>query len=182
MEHLKLLSPFAGRIEPRRFAQAALAVYAALLLSQVLTVPAVMQRIGVWPFVIVQAALLWVWFTLHARRLRDAGYGLEPAAAIGVIAALALVLLLVAVAFYVDPASGEILGEDARRSPTTFAGYVTRFVLDALGSLSSAGVAGVMLLLLVLAACAPAPIALAFSVWAFTRTRAVASGGEPEPA
>ena len=43
--------------------------------SQWLTVPAVIDRAGLWPFVVAQVVLIWVWYALHAKRLHDGGRG-----------------------------------------------------------------------------------------------------------
>jgi uncharacterized membrane protein YhaH (DUF805 family) len=165
---LAVLSPFAGRIAQRPFWLAAAALYAAVLLSQLLTLPGVMARIGAWPFVIVQAALLWVWFTLHAQRLRDAGHGIAAAAGVAAIGALAMLLLLVAAAFYFDP-FGAVSGEEARAMPGMLVAAVLTYLFQALVALPGSGSAGVLLMLLVLTACASVPLAVAFSIWAGTR-------------
>ncbi|HEY2134319.1 MAG TPA: DUF805 domain-containing protein, partial [Xanthobacteraceae bacterium] len=83
-----------GRVGRRGFAIAILCVYLASFLSQVLLGAPVTARAGPWVFLAVQAMLLWVWFCLHARRLRDAGRGIETAVGIALLYALAVVLLL----------------------------------------------------------------------------------------
>ncbi len=169
---LDLVSPFAGPIGQRPFALAVGALYVAALAAQMLTIPWMVVRIGVWPFAIAQLVLLWMWFTLHAKRLRDAGHSVAPALGLTLIGALAVVLLLIAVAFYFDAASNLAAGEGAVPTTSVLALYVIAYLADAVAGLSSAGVLGVLLLLLVLAACAPLPIAVGFSFWAGTRASA----------
>ncbi len=67
-----LFSP-AGRLLPQAFIIAAGAVYVVGVASQWLTVPAVIDRAGLWPFVVAQALLIWLWYALHAKRLHDGG-------------------------------------------------------------------------------------------------------------
>src|SRR5437588_591025 len=116
--HLAAMST-KGRLAPRAFALGAVVVYAAGLAAQFLLSAEVLARAGLWPFVIVQAALLWAWLVLHVRRLRDAG---EPAAAaigIALIYALSLAMLLMLVAFLTNsdavgqPIPGERPANDA---------------------------------------------------------------------
>ena len=74
--------------------------------AQWLTVPDVIARGGLWPFVIVQALLIWVWFALHAKRLRDAGRTIGLAVGVSLLYTLSVVLLLiVAAAFFTASAS-----------------------------------------------------------------------------
>jgi uncharacterized membrane protein YhaH (DUF805 family) len=86
-----------GRVAPRPFAIAILVFYLASFLAQVLLATSVTARLNVWPFLGVQAALLWVWFALHVRRLRDAGRPTGTAAGIATLYGLALVLLVLVV-------------------------------------------------------------------------------------
>jgi hypothetical protein len=91
------LSP-SGRMAPRAFATAIVALYLAAFLSQILLAQALTLRFGLWPFLAVQAALLWAWFWLHAMRLRDAGRDTATAAGIATLYGLAVVLLALVVA------------------------------------------------------------------------------------
>src|SRR2546423_1986955 len=92
-----------GRLARKPFTLGVLAVYAAGIAAQVLLAGDVIARAGPWPFVMVQAALLWAWLVLHVRRLRDAGK--PPAAALGVafVYALSLALLLMLITFLTNP-------------------------------------------------------------------------------
>ena len=86
MQALRFLFSPSGRLGPQAFAVAVIAVYAAGAASQWLTVPGVIARNGLWPFVAAQAVLIWIWFTLHAKRLHDA----DRATGLAVGAAVAL--------------------------------------------------------------------------------------------
>lgn len=92
-----------GRVARRDFAIAVLCVYLASFLSQILLAAPVTARVGPWLFLAMQAMLLWVWFCLHARRLRDAGRGIETAGGIALLYALAMVLLVLVAVAAPDP-------------------------------------------------------------------------------
>jgi uncharacterized membrane protein YhaH (DUF805 family) len=95
-----LFSP-SGRLGRQAFILAAVGVYAAGLASQWLTSPGVIARGGIWPFAVVQVLLIWIWFSLHAKRLRDAdrSAGIAGAAAILYLLAITLLLVLLATLF-----------------------------------------------------------------------------------
>ena len=86
-----------GRLAPKPFMLGALAVYGGGFLSQLLLNSQVTQHANVIPFVLVQVALAWTWYALHAKRLRDAGRGVGAAVALTIVYLLAIVLLLVVV-------------------------------------------------------------------------------------
>ena len=94
-----------GRMAPRAFAIAIVAVYLAGFLSQVLLAEPLTGRFGLWPFLAAQAALLWVWFALHAMRLHDAGRDTATAAGIAILCGLAVVLLALVLAAMGTPDS-----------------------------------------------------------------------------
>ena len=73
MDPLALLFSWSGRLAPRPFAIAIIAVYLVSFFSQVLLGAPVTGRSGLWPFTLLQAALVWAWLVLHVKRLRDAG-------------------------------------------------------------------------------------------------------------
>ena len=89
MESLALFFSGFGRLAPKPFARAVVAVYVAAFLSQLLISPPVMLRIGLAAFALVQAMAMWAWFCVHAKRLRDADRPIGPAMAIVVLYALA---------------------------------------------------------------------------------------------
>jgi hypothetical protein len=93
-----LFSPF-GRLRPRPFVLAAIVVYLAGLAAQWLTSPQMLVH-GLWPFAIAQALLIWIWFALHAKRLRDAGLGSGLAAGVSLLYAFSVVLLLLVAASF----------------------------------------------------------------------------------
>src|SRR2546425_1003154 len=103
-----VFSPF-GRIDRRTFAIAIIGFYGVGLASQLLLSAPVTVRAGLWPFAVAQGVLTWVWFALHAKRLRDAGRGIGGALAVAIIYGLAVVLLLLVMSAFAgapsDPAN-----------------------------------------------------------------------------
>ncbi len=143
----------AGRIQPGCFTSAVLAIYVFGLAAQLLTAPAVLARAGLWPFLLAQLLLTWIWFALHAKRLRDAGRGTALAQGIAIIHVLAVALLILVGAFFVDNVA----------PPESFmpvSVVVLRQVLTFARGLSDP------LTILGLVACASLAVAPIFSVWA----------------
>jgi uncharacterized membrane protein YhaH (DUF805 family) len=169
MHFLRLFFDAGGRIAPAPFALAIILVYALGLAAQMLTAPGVTARAGLWPFVLAQVLWLWVWFALHAKRLRDAGRGIGPAQGVAAIYALAMVLLVFVAAFFLDGGENSV-------SSTTMPG--ARIVVLHLLGLFQAPPDPLTLLALI--ACLSVAIAPIFSIWAATlpsRTEVSAATG-----
>jgi hypothetical protein len=141
-----------GALGPGRFVVAVGAVYLLGLTGQMLTASAVVGRFGLWPFLAIQVALTVAWYVLHARRLDDAGRSFAPAQGIAVIHALAVVLLVLVGAFFVENAAEE------EWMPQSLV-LVRQLVTFSRG-------AGDPLTILSLIACAALLLAPAFSLWA----------------
>jgi hypothetical protein len=60
-----------------------------------LSAPAITASFGIWPFVVTQLALLWLWFALTAKRLRNAERSVLGVAAVVLIALIAILFLAV---------------------------------------------------------------------------------------
>jgi hypothetical protein len=101
-----LLSP-SGILRPKPFLVAAILVYAVGAVSHGLTAPGVIATAGPWPFAAIQAVMIWVWFTLHSKRLRDAGIGSGLAAGVALLYALSVVLLVIVEASFAGAISGQ---------------------------------------------------------------------------
>lgn len=127
------------------------ALYLFGLAGQWLTAPIVLGQTGLWSFLLVQIVLIGVWYGLHASRLRDAGRGLAPAQGIAVIHVLAIVLLVLVGAFYMESMPGD------RRVPESLL-LVRQLVTFSRGA--------DLLTVLGLVACAALLIPPVFSVWA----------------
>jgi hypothetical protein len=94
-------------LPPGVFLGAAAAVYVIGAASQLLTVPGVIAHAGPWPFAAIQAALIWFWYTLHSRRLRDAGLGTGVAAGVSLLYALSVLLLVIVEASFAGAIAGQ---------------------------------------------------------------------------
>jgi hypothetical protein len=172
MDALAFLTSTQGRLAPKPFALGLLAVWAAGLAAQWLLSGAVTGRAGLWPFIAVQAALIWVWLALHIRRLRDAGQG--PSAAIGLALTyvLSLGLLLMLVAFLTNPNAVDT--PRGGENPPGDAASATLLVLFlfAIVFKPDFGVFTTILKGLILIAFLPALISLLFSIRTGMRKRA----------
>ncbi|MEX1083411.1 MAG: hypothetical protein WEC82_03740, partial [Xanthobacteraceae bacterium] len=106
MHILRLFFTAGGRLPSGCFAAAVVLIYALWLAAHLLTAPALLARAGLWPFMLAQPLLIWAWFALHAKRLRDAGRAVAPAQGVAVIYALAVVLLLLVGVYFIDGVAG----------------------------------------------------------------------------
>jgi uncharacterized membrane protein YhaH (DUF805 family) len=170
MQALRFLFSPSGRLGPQAFAVAVIAVYAAGAASQWLTVPGVIARNGLWPFVLAQAVLIWVWFALHAKRLRDADRSTGLAAGAALLYALAVVLLLiVATAFFTTSPSAA-----TGANPTGALGLILLLsIVASLAGSSSYDLGWFVVVILMALAFLPVVVAVAVTLWAATRPSAV---------
>jgi len=163
MDLVAIASPH-GKLARKPFVLGVALVYVGGIGAQALLSGEVTARAGLWPFVIVQAALIWIWVVLHIRRLRDAGEG--PAAAIGValIYTLSLGLLLMLVVFLTNPdAVGPPVGGE-RPASDAAPGTLLVLFLFAIVFRPDFGVFTTILKGLILIAFVPVVISLIFSL------------------
>lgn len=172
MDLAAFLSPRQGRLAPKPFWLGVVLVWIGGIASQFLLGGEIVQRVGLWPFIAAQAALVWIWLLLHVRRLRDAGEG--PAAVIGVTLTyvLSVGLLLLLVIFFTHP---DAVVPSAGASPASDAVIGTLLVVFLFNILFTAdfGVFSTILKLLILIAFAPAVMSLIFSIRTGMRRRAL---------
>lgn len=93
---------------PSRFGAAIATAYLLGFAAQWLTAPSVLAIVGLWPFLAMQVVMTGVWTVLHAWRLRDAGRSTAPAQGVAVIHVLAVVLLILVGAFYMEGVPGDV--------------------------------------------------------------------------
>jgi uncharacterized membrane protein YhaH (DUF805 family) len=172
MHALTLVSP-RGRLRPQPFLAAIAAVYFAGVLSHWLTVPDVTARVGLWAFVAVQAALTWLWFVLHARRLHDAGRGEGLAIAVALLYVLSLVLLLLlATNFFAGSEAGS-LGNTSATSALEL--ILLLYIVMALAGPMQYDLTWIVVVILTLFAFVPVLVALFFTLWTATRSSSAQS-------
>ncbi len=102
-----LFSP-KGTIKPQPFAIIVAAIYVINIVAGSVLDGQFIKRVGPWPYLALQVILTWIWFTAHAKRLRDAGKGYVVAAVIAFIYAGTIVLILNLVAASTANISGTI--------------------------------------------------------------------------
>jgi uncharacterized membrane protein YhaH (DUF805 family) len=164
------LSP-SGRLKPRPFIYGAGAVYLSGVASHVLTLPDVITRAWLWPFVIIQAVLVWIWYVLHARRLHDAGRSSGLAAGAAMLYVLSIVLLLIVGSGFVNsPMSNPGAGAALNLI------LVLYIIANLLGSLQF-DFAWALIAILTVLALLPVIVAISVTLWAVTRP----SVGENRP-
>lgn len=119
MNYLDLLFSPKGTIKPQPFAIIVIAIYAINIVAGSVLDGQFITRAGPWPYLGLQAILTWIWFTTHAKRLRDAGRGWVVAA---VFAFIYLAAIVVMINIAVGSAASVTQGADPKEpSPSLFA-------------------------------------------------------------
>jgi uncharacterized membrane protein YhaH (DUF805 family) len=172
MHALRFLFSPSGRLRPQPFAVAIAAVYVAGAASHALTTADVIARVGLWAFVAVQVLLVWIWFVLHAKRLRDCGRGVGLAVGVGLLYVLSIVLLVIVAAAFVNTA---VDGADPNTA-SALGLILLVAVIAALGGSANYDVAWLLVAALTLIALVPVIVTVSFTLWAATRP----SSAEPE--
>jgi hypothetical protein len=173
MHALRFLFSPSGRLRPQPFVIAAAGVYAAGVASHALTTADVIARVGLWAFVGVQALLVWIWFAVHAKRLRDAGRGAGLAAGIAVLYILSIVLLVIVAAAFFNTAAADA----ADPNTASALGLILLVaVVAVLAGSANYDVAWLLVAALTLVALLPVIVAVLCTVWAATRP----SSAEPK--
>jgi len=172
MQGLGLLFSPAGRLGPRAFIIAVVLLYLAAAASQALTLRDVIKSAGLWPFLAAQIVLVWNWYALHAKRLRDAGkpIGLAVAASLLYVLSVAL-LVIVAGAFY-----GALAGQGT--DPNTASALGLILFVSIIAMLSGAphdSLAWLIVAILLVIAYLPIILAVVTTVWAASRPTAEGS-------
>ena len=152
----QFLSP-TGRIARNPFAMGAVLIYVVIVASY-LSQPLEM-RSGVAPFALLQVALTYAWYVLHARRLRDAGYGTGWALVIALLYCLGAALFLLLAQFV------SAFQADKPGSALVFILVVLFLIALVTGNPSPLVIVAFVVLFVIVA---PALIALGFSIWAGT--------------
>lgn len=94
MNLLDLLFSRKGTIRPQTFVIIVGAIYAINIAIGSILEGAFVKRVGPWPYLGMQLILTWIWFTAHAKRLRDAGRGWAVAATLAFVYAAFIVLMI----------------------------------------------------------------------------------------
>ena len=94
MSFFDLLFSPKGTIKPQPFAIVALAVYVINIAAGSILDGGFLKRAGVAPYLALQVMLTWIWFAVHAKRLRDAGRGYAVAATLAFLYIAGVLLLM----------------------------------------------------------------------------------------
>jgi len=169
MHALHIVFSPSGRLRPLPFIYGAVAVYVLGIASHFLTTPDVMLRAGLWPFIAAQAVLIWIWFVLHAKRLRDAGRGSGLAAGIGALYVLSLVLLLILAASFFNTSANPMMNPNATGALELL---LFLYIVVSLAGSTHYDLAWLMVTALTVLAFAPIAAALGLTAWSATRPSA----------
>jgi len=169
MQTLRFLFSPTGRLRPQPFVLAAIAVYLVGVASQFLTTPDIIVRGGLWLFAAVQALLIWIWFSLHAKRLRDAGHATGLALGVSLLYALSVVLLLIVVTAFFN--TSIVAASDANTTSALGLLLLLSIVAALLGS-AQYDFTWLVVTILTLMAFVPVIVALVLTLWAATRPSA----------
>ena len=161
-----LLFSRSGRLAPAPFAAAIVLVYLISFLSQMLLSAQVTVPVGLWPFALLQAALVWIWLVLHIKRLRDAGRPAGMAIGIAGLYVLALMLLLLVIVMIT---ANEFSGDAAKAGQGLLQFFMALWFIGMLVGHADLGMFGVWLMGFLALMLTPLLIALGFSIWTGTR-------------
>jgi uncharacterized membrane protein YhaH (DUF805 family) len=173
MTALSLFLSTSGRLTRRPFAIAIILLYAVSFASQVLLSLPVMVHAHVAPFALAQGLIIWIWYALHVRRLRDAGRKASGALVIAILYGLAIMLLMLLIVLVLGP------NESASDQPGfSFIGILVFLVLySAFTVEASLSILYYLLLFLLFLILTPFLLGLIFSIWAGSKPSAPAVAG-----
>jgi uncharacterized membrane protein YhaH (DUF805 family) len=172
MHALRLVFSPAGRLKPQTFVIAAVLVYLAGIASYWLTTPDVIRRAGLWPFLAAQIVLIWIWYAVHAKRLRDGGHGAGLAASVSLLYALSVALLvIIAASFYRPLAAG---GMDPNGA-SALGLILFASIIAMLAGAPHYDLSWLIVAILLVLAFVPVVLALATTVWAAVQPSLVRS-------
>jgi uncharacterized membrane protein YhaH (DUF805 family) len=166
MQALRFFLSPRGRLEPQPFVYGAIAVYLLGAASQLLTTADILRHAGLLPFVAVQLLLVWAWFSLHAKRLHDAGRSSGLAVGIALLYLLSVVLLLIVADGFFTTANTPLGQANAGVA------LLILYIFSAFAGSSQYDLTWVVVGILIFMAVVPIAVALAFTLWAATRPSA----------
>jgi uncharacterized membrane protein YhaH (DUF805 family) len=169
MQALGLIFSPSGRLGPKAFIIAVVLLYIAAAASQALTLREVIKPAGLWPFLAVQIVLVWIWYALHAKRLRDADKPVGLAVATSLLYMLSVALLVIIAGAFYSALAGQ--GTD----PNTASALGLILFVSIVAMLSGAprdSLAWLMVAILLVIAYLPIVLAVVTTAWAATRPTA----------
>lgn len=163
MQIFESLKP-SGDLEQGPYFRSLIALAIGATLSHVLTAQVVTAQIGLLPFVVSQLALIWWWYALMVKRLRNAERSFLGATAVGLIDLIAILLLYVLLVLQFTDAGG---GATGRYIPASVSLLIYPFVfLFNVATGPRANPQDLQVALLALAVLAPLLLTIFYSLWA----------------
>ncbi|MET0868786.1 MAG: hypothetical protein ABWY35_11840 [Pseudorhodoplanes sp.] len=160
-----------GDLDQRPYLRSLIALAIGAVLSHMLTAPAVTSRIGILPFVITQLAILWWWYALIMKRMRNAERSFLGVTAVSLIDLFALLLLSVMLLLQFSDTSA---GAAAPYLPASISLLIYPFVfLFNLVTGPAANSQDLQVALLALAVVAPVVLTIFYSLWAAAQPSAL---------
>jgi uncharacterized membrane protein YhaH (DUF805 family) len=156
-----LLSP-SGRLRPRPFIYGAIGVYLLGAVSHFLTTSDILRRGGLWPFIAVQLVQVWIWFSLHAKRLHDSGRSSGLAVGIGLFYLLSVVLLLIVADGFFNTSTVPMADANAAGALWLL---LVLYVVSGFAGSAQYDLAWVVVAILTFMAFVPVVVALGFTLW-----------------
>jgi uncharacterized membrane protein YhaH (DUF805 family) len=175
MQTLRLIFSPSGRLAPQAFIVAAILVYLVGIASHLLTGSSVVLHAGLWPFLFVQALLIWIWFAVHAKRLHDAGRTAGLAAGVAILYALSIALLVIVAASFYGALAGQMPYADANTASALGLILLVSIIAILLGA-PHYDLAWLVVAILLLIALVPVVLAFVVTLWAATRPSAQERG------
>jgi hypothetical protein len=153
-----------GDLEQGPYFRSLIALAIGAILSHLLTAPVVTAQLGLLPFVITQLALIWWWYALIVKRLRNAERSFLGVTAVGLIDLFALLLLSVMLVLQFSDISVGAAGPYIPASISLLV-YPFVFLLNVLTG-PSPNPQDLQVALLALAVLAPLVLTIFYSLWA----------------
>jgi uncharacterized membrane protein YhaH (DUF805 family) len=167
MDSLALFYSATGRIARKPFAIGVIIVYLASFGARALLAAPAMAHGGGVLFVLAQALILWVWYALHAKRLRDAQRSPASAVAIAIVYAFAIALVaLIAMLLAPTPAAAPEADPPAAGLAELL---IVLYLIALLSGQPHLGLFGFILITILVLVLAPIVTTLVFSLWVGTR-------------
>jgi uncharacterized membrane protein YhaH (DUF805 family) len=163
MQALRFFLSPSGWLKPQPFIYGAIAVYLFGAASHLLTTADILRRSGLLPFIAVQLLLVWIWFSLHAKRLHDAGRSSGLAVGIALLYLLSVVLLLIVADGFFTTSSSAPMGDASAQGALWL--LLLLYVVSALAGSGQYDLTWVVVAILIVMAFVPILVALCFSVW-----------------
>jgi hypothetical protein len=167
-----------GDLEQGPYFRSLIALAVGAVLSHLLTAPVVTAQLGLLPFIVTQLALIWWWYALIVKRLRNAERSFLGVTAVAIINLFALLLLSVMLVLQFSDTSVGAAGPYIPASISLLI-YPFVFLFNVLTG-PSPNPQDLQVALLALAVLAPLVLAIFYSIWAIAQPSELHATEAPE--